>query len=343
GGSLPHTNLTAAIDLQGSGTTLETLSGTLQLDARSSMVAGMPLDVAVARMAVRDGILQVDTLEVQLRDTRLAASGMWGLTEPAPRPLDFQLTSSDLSTLARVAAAEQVLQPRIAGAVNLRGSVGGSVRYPTVVAGLRGQRLRYEEWTAADLTLSLEASRAPVVGWGGEATLGADALEMAGGQRLQSLRVRLNGDQTALAVGVFANRDGQSDVAVAGIVELEGQVPRAVVLDSLSLRVASASWRLLNQSRIRWGGVDGVRVENLVLQRTGDTAGMIRVDGQLPPTGDASLMVQAMGVDLDDVRNLIGPGAPDMAGRLSFEALLEGPVDSPDFTLDARVDGLRYG
>src|SRR5690606_18693039 len=47
GSSLPHTSLTATIDLQGSGTTPETLSGTLQLDARNSLVAGMPLDVAV--------------------------------------------------------------------------------------------------------------------------------------------------------------------------------------------------------------------------------------------------------------------------------------------------------
>ena len=55
-------------------------------------------------------------------------------------------------------------------------------------------------------------------------------------------------------------------------------------------------------------------MENLALQRAGDAAGQIRVNGQLPPRGDASLAVQAFGVSLADVRHLIGPNAA-MTGK----------------------------
>ncbi len=339
---LPATSLTARLDLRGSGTTLETLAGSLAFDARRSTVGGVALDVARGSLEVRDGILRVDTVAVELLDTRFRAEGQWGLTQPAPEPLEFAFESPDLGILSRMISTPQLVQPQIAGALRVEGTVAGSARYPVIVAGARGRRLRYEQWQAGALTLALEAARTAAVGWGGEASLNADALELAGGQTLQSIGMRLDGNQSALAVGLSAQRDGESDVSVSGIVEFEGQIPRGVVLDSLGLRIADTRWALQDQARIRWGGVDGVRVENLALRRGGDTEGSIRVDGQLPPTGNASLSVQANGVNLADARQLLGGSTPEMAGRLSLDVLLEGPVASPDFTLQARVDSLQF-
>src|SRR5687768_6502542 len=111
--------------------------------------------------------------------------------------------------------------------------------------------------------------------------------------------------------------------------ELEGRTPRGVLLDSLVLRAGQLAWSLDTPAAIRWGGVDGVQVANLLLRSAGTGDGTIRVDGTLPPTGNADMRVEVRRLDLELVRRLV-PNSPDLAGVVDLDLLLQGPTTDPE-------------
>ena len=339
--ALPNTIINGWVQIDGRGTTLETLSGTFALDARSSMISGIPLEVATVRLAAEEGILRIDTLALSFQNTRLTASGMLGLTQPAQGALSYSLSSPDLSVLSRAMLTAEGVPPQLAGSIQLEGWVAGSVRYPSLAFSMGGRGLRYEDWRAATLQASAEVSRDALRGWAGNASIVGNTLVLAGGQRLQSLRAEASGTEAALAVGLYARRDASSDVSVAGLMEFEGGVPRGVAIETMALRVEDTSWRLESPTRVRWGGVEGAEIQNLVLERTGTAGGRIAIDGRVPPTGTADLRISAEQVDLADLRRIV-PNAPDVQGILSLTTVLEGPVADPELSMTGRIENFRY-
>lgn len=338
---LPTSNLTFAIDLQGRGTTPETLDGRLSLLARESTVAGLPLEAARAQMAVRNGVLVIDTLALAYAGTRLTASGTWGLTRPVQDPLRFAFSADDLSTLTPVFTALRREVPQLEGALNAQGTVAGSLEQPTLAVSLSGTGLRYETWQFRSLAARVSATRL-AGGWVGEAAVEGENAVLAG-RPLEKFSIAANGGPDTFTAQLAVTRDGQSDIAAAGQVELIGTVPGGLRLESLNFRIADMGWELAAPSAIRWTGVrDGLLVENLLLQRTGDAGGWLQLDGHLPPTGTADLRFRAAGVQLAMLREFL-PSLPDVQGAVALEAVVEGPVGSPELLLDAHIAGLRYG
>ncbi|HEX2092910.1 MAG TPA: translocation/assembly module TamB domain-containing protein, partial [Longimicrobiaceae bacterium] len=336
----PVSHLNATVDIQGRGTTPETFEGRVDLAATSSTVAGVLVDAATVRASATGGILRVDTLDASFRGTRLAASGMWGLTRPAPRPLRFSLASSNLTHVAPLAARAEVAPLDLEGSLSAEGWVSGTFRAPTLAFALRGSGLRYGTWRAGQLTADASLARAPQ-GWRGRISLVGDAVALAGRENLQNLRLEVNASPGLATFGVFARRDGESDVAASGALEFETGELRGAELQSLNLRLAGATWQLLQPARIRWGGVQGIEVERLALRRSGTGASLIEMDGRLPPTGNADLRIRLVAVDLADLRRLSG-FAPEAEGILNLDAVLEGPVGEPRMTVTGSIDSLRY-
>jgi hypothetical protein len=343
GTSLPATNLTGTISLQGRGTTLETLAGTLQLNATGSTVAGVPTDALLAKLAIDGGVLTVDTLDAELSGSRLTARGTLGLTRPVASPLQYRLVVPDLSDFAALMPPSAGLPPRMTGSFFLQGTVSGSVKAPLVAADFRGQGLRYSEWRAgrlqfrtnADLTNGLQ-------GLSGQLDLTGEQLAMAGGMTLDSLRLNLDGSAGGrVAVRGAATRNQGQTVQLAGLVQLEGRTPRGIVMDSLMVRADGTAWQLARQAEIRWGGVDGVLVNNFLFRRADGQPGSVFINGVLPPNGSATMRVAAQDLDLDIIRALL-PTAPDVSGVVSLDATLQGPVSDPEFTLQGRVRALAF-
>src|SRR5690606_26391150 len=193
---------------------------TYNFDLGASRVANLALDTALGSIEVVNGIAQVDTLFIALENSRLAASGSWGLRSPAAEPLRFALSSPDLSALSRVIAPDELIPPALAGSVDAQGVVGGSVEYPMVEGELTGADLRYEDWRAATLEVTADVQRDPLSGWGGQLSLTGDDLVIPNVQDLQTVRFEASGNESALAVGLFARRDAASDLALSGILEL---------------------------------------------------------------------------------------------------------------------------
>jgi hypothetical protein len=341
--SLPPTDLTGTIALQGRGTSLETLSGTLQLNATGSTVGGVPMDALQANVAIAEGVLTVDTLEARLSGSRLRAEGTLGLTRPVATPLNYHLVAPDLAVFSDLFPLQQGTPMRIAGSLTLDGTVSGSLRAPLVGADFRGQGLRYGLWQAGRLEFQTDADLTNgLPGLRGKLALTGEQLVLPGGHTLDALRLNLDGGAGGqVAVQGAATRAEGSSILLAGLVQLEGRTPRGILMDSLVVRTSVATWQLARQAEIRWGGVDGVLINNFLFQRVDDEPGSIFVNGVLPPTGSLALQVALRNVDLGLVRDLM-PNTPEVSGIVNLDATMEGPVGDPEFTLDGRVLGFAY-
>jgi hypothetical protein len=335
------TVLNASVDLDARGTSLQTLAGTLWLDARGSLLGGVPVDRASARLAVQGGVLAVDTLALALRGNTVTASGQWGLTQPAPAPLRFSINAPNLDAIARAVPTAGLVAPQLTGSLLAEGWLAGTAEYPQIAVNARGRRLRFEDFRAGTLALDADLRRVPGLGWSGRAVLDAENAVLFANQEFQVVRVEASGTGASLAAGIFIRQDANRVLSASGILEMEGVQPRAVALETLNLRLAEASWELVNPTRLQWGGVQGLEIQNLALQRTGEVGGWLQVDGRLPPTGAADLRINARDVDLADARR-IWARAPDIQGRLTLDAVLEGPATAPEMTIAGRVDGFRY-
>ena len=342
--TLPVSEVSGSVDIRGRGLDAQTLEGTFGFDIGDSLIGGLPLDAAVGRVTVAAGVAFVDTLRIALDRTRLDASGSWGLTAPAAEPLNFSLTAPELGMLARLLAPTELVPPQLAGSIAASGTVAGTLEDPVIVASVEGEGLRYQEWTADELAADLDVAHDPIGGWGGTLALDATDFVIPQVDAFESLRLEASGDEELLAVGMVARRDRDTDLALSGVLELEGIFPRGVGLQTMELRLDGAGWRLLEPARVRYAGSEGLTVENLQLERTGDGDGLIAVHGVVPPSGMASLTVRTVDFDLADLRRITSR-APDLGGTVNLDALLSGPVEAPEFQLsgtlhDVEVNGV---
>jgi hypothetical protein len=331
----PQTNLVATVAVDGRGTTLDTFEGRFDVDATGSRIGQLPLQLGVARAAVEAGILRVDTLQFALAGTRLIASGAWGLTRPAPDPLQFALASQNLAGLTPVLIAMGQVQPQLAGALTLEGEIGGTVENPILDVRGSGRNLRYDGWRAASLALELDAELTPQ-GWLGQGNVEATDAVLEAVDRFQLLRVEAVASPGRMAVGGLARRDRATELALSGILELEGMDPVGIALQSLSLQVEESLWQLDHPATVRWGDLTGIEVEGLALRRTGAEEGVLLADGRLPPTGIRDFRVQAINVDVGELRRLVRT-APELDGVLTMEAVVSGTADAPSVAIEGRV------
>lgn len=340
--ALPATELTASIDLQGRGTTPGTLEGRLAFDAaRGSTIAGLALDDLRGRMAVRGGILRVDTLVAAMGDARLSAAGSWGLERPAAEPLRFSLVARDLSRIAPVVGRIRGIEPLMTGSLTASGALSGSLDRPVLSLTAQGRNLRYESWRAGRLALEANVSwRDGIPTMEGEVELVGQDLQLAGNMTLETLRLEAVGDGDDVGIAMLARRDADTELTVSARLDIDDRALTGAAVESLALRTGDTAWRLADRTRIRWGGVDGIAIDNLVLQQE-DGPGLIAMDGRIPPTGTADLRMSLTSVDLGLIQGLV-PRAPDLAGVVTLEAVAEGPVGDPEVVIQGRVDSLRY-
>ena len=340
--ALPATRLTGTIDLDGRGTTPETFTGRVAFDVTpGSTVAGIPVEAGTIRLTAADGIVSIQRLLLAVRGARLEASGALGLTRPAPEVLRFELDAPNLGVLAAVLPPPGRFEPEIAGAVQASGWVAGTLRYPELAFSARGSGVRWERYQAQQLAVQARLQRGATV-WTGNVRLNGTGLAL-GNQTIRALALEANLAPEAASFGVDMRKDESTDLRASGTLELDGLAVNGVLLRDLDLRLRDVHWTL-GVPEARLARVDGgFVVQNLRLERTGAAAaGFIEANGVLPTTGEANLVVNAAGLDVRELRQLV-PALPAVDGTLALEAAITGPVNAPSLVLDATVDRLAYG
>ncbi|MEX0912490.1 MAG: hypothetical protein WD031_03590, partial [Gemmatimonadota bacterium] len=328
---LPPSALTGSLDIQGTGIEPETIEGMFAFDFTESMISGMPLSTALGRIEIQAGMMQIDTLHVQLEETELHAAGSWGLTAPASEPLRYTFDSPDLTVVSRILAGSDLVPPQIGGNLHAEGQVAGSFEYPEITTNATGSDLRYDDWTMEGLTATASAVRDPATGWAGRLSLVSDNLVLPQIETFENIRLEASGDESAVAVGLFARRDAESDIALSGLLELEGLFPQGVGLETMQLRIDGVGWTLLNPARVHYTNAQGLTVENLTLERTGEEEGLIAADGRIPSQGPVDFTLQVTNFDLADLQR-ISAAAPMLEGRVDFDAQFGGSTADPQLS-----------
>jgi hypothetical protein len=338
--AFPGTKLTTTLDVEGRGITPETFQGRLAFDvAAGSTVGGVPVEAAMGRLTAANGQLRVDTLVLALRGARAEATGVLGLTQPSAEGLAFSLRAADLALLAGLFARAGAEIPRVEGSLSASGRVMGTLAAPRVIAKGTGAGLRYGENRAATFALDVDLARTGT-DWIGRASIdGTDVLAM--GQSLASVQLRVSAAPGLVRFGLGARRDAETTIAAGGTLEMDGTVPRAAVLDTLTLNLAHQTWNLQRQARLAFSAEQGVEVRDLSLARA-DGAGTITANGTLPPRGNADFTLSIRALDLAELHRLV-PMVPALTGTLSMDATVRGPVGAPVMDVQAWLLGLTYG
>jgi autotransporter translocation and assembly factor TamB len=339
--TLPDTRLTGTIEVEGRGTTPETFAGRIAFDAApGSTIGGVAIQTGTVRLTAAEGILRIQTFALAVPGARLEASGMLGLTRPAPEVLNFTLDAPNLSVLAAVLPPPGRFEPEIAGSLQGSGWVAGTLRFPEIAMNARGRGLRWETYSADALAfetrLQKGASR-----WTGSVNLEGEGLAL-GNQTFRAVTLEANLAPEAASFGIDLRKDADTDLRASGVLEMQGLAVNGVLLREMDLRLRDVHWVLaVPEARLaRTEG--GVVVQNLRLERTGAGTGFIEANGTLPTTGTADLAVRAGGIDLAELRRLV-PTMPEMGGTLALDASILGPVEEPRLLLNASVDSLTYG
>jgi len=338
--AFPRTRLTGNFLLDGRGTTPETFVGRVEFTAQpGSTVGGITLNTATLKVNSDGGVLRVDTLLFAGRGFRAEARGAIGLTRDAG-PLSFSLAAPNLALLRPFVPGSDTL-PALEGAVQMSGTMQGTISHPSVGLAGSARGFRYGTYALGAVDFSFSGSKAGTA-WTGEAKLNGTAIQY-GSLKLQALNLTTNIRPGAAAFSFSARRDAQTDLAAAGTLELDGLSPRGAILDALALRLGGTEWRLAQRARVGWSEARGLEVEDLLLRRTGPGAGgLIAANGVLPPRGTADFRLQLTGIDLAEARRIF-PTFPVMQGTLTMDATIQGQVTDPRLHVNARVDSLVYG
>lgn len=339
-GTFPRTRLTGTVALDGRGTTPQTFVGTVAFDAApGSTVGGIALTAGTLHLHSDGGALQVDTLMFAGRGFLAQARGAIGINRNAG-PLTFALNAPNLAQLRALLPGGDTL-PDVAGSVSMNGSASGTLANPSVAVSGQASGFHYATYAAQSLSFTFNGSRV-ATGWTGRVTLNGTGLQ-SGTLALQALNATVEMTPGRATFTFSARRDADTDLAAAGTLEMDGLAPHAADLDALTLRIAGTQWQLAQPARIGFSADEGLAVSNLVIRRTGAGAtGVIQANGVLPAHGTAAFTLHMEGIDLAEAQKIF-PSLPAAQGRLALDANVQGPVNDPRLTIDARVDSLRYG
>jgi len=337
---LPESDLDFRIEFEGQGARLRELTTAGRVDLFASFVGGVRFDSASAALRIADGRLQVDTALVRGEFGELHASGALSLVPEEADSLLFELNADSLGGLGpwlfptQLAAAAGLVtrggsEPASeAGIARIEGSArvhGWIVRGPGRFAAhgsVEGESLAYAEW-AAD---SLRVEWFEVGEYDGQLRaagelhgVGADLGE------LHFAEVRLNGRlaDTVTTVGFEVAKETAAATGRAWV--SLGTASRVIGLDTLTLRIGTATWELTQPARVRLEESGALAVEGFEF-RSG--AKHVDIEGSVGVAGPVSLSVRLAGLDLANAATL-WPDSLAVAGTLELNAQLSGRVASP--------------
>jgi autotransporter translocation and assembly factor TamB len=289
---------------------------------------GVTLDSLGARVRLRNGALQLDTLELRSNVAAASGSGVLGLFGPARSgpaglrlvarlrnvaPLTASLGMSDfaLDSGAVTATAEGTSDSlRLAMAFRSDGLVKGAQRFQQLAGSGRA------ELTRKQLVV-------------GNAEVSAQGIR-SGNRWVQSIHATGSFHQGELVLRSDLLVDARHEAQIAARLHPKASEDQ-LQLETVNLRVEQRRWALRHPVAITYG--KRIRVNDLVL-----SAGphRIAVDGVIDPNGDQAFKVNIDSLQLGELSELLGKDQLD--GVLNSSAELSGSAGEPRLTAKWDVD-----
>jgi len=128
GKAVPQTRLNGQYALDVAGAAAEELKGRIETDMEKSVVEGIPVDRAIGRFSIANGVARVDTLLVRGRGIRGEASGTYAIAPTKSGSLNFDFALDSIAAAKpylRAAGIKLALTDTLTGTLRLSGDVTG--------------------------------------------------------------------------------------------------------------------------------------------------------------------------------------------------------------------------
>lgn len=329
--------------------TLQAPEGSISVVLDTSSVREFQLDSLRAELAIRDSVLQLDTLEAAWGDEetggRISGRGTLGWTWPKTGEMTVSATAASLAPfdsllmsltgarrdsatgmqpLSGSGQADFVLNGSVdsllaRGDVTLQDFRWQNIRSPGAVATLEwtgGQRARAAVGVVADTILvgsgTYSAVNVNVAGW-------TDSLSWAGSLKAGE-RATLSGG------GRWWERNEKNWV---------------LSLDSMTAGLPEHAWRLEAPADVAMGR-DVIRFTEVRLA-TEDGSGSLVLTGEMPRSSPGHLVIEGKQISLRDIYALMQLDTTGMAGNLSVDLEFAGTAADPTISGSGMLGDLILG
>jgi len=338
----PTSDLTGGVLIVGSIDTLRAPEGSMSGTIGPGRFDAFRIDTAVARLAVRDSMLLVDTLGVDWRGGRLGAGGTLGWAMPFEGQMDLTVELDSLQGLDSLLVARLGLGPDTSGA-----ELSGRGRLDFSLAGALDSLVASGFADASDLAFrgarlhSLSAS----FGWMGGARTAVSVAMLADTisyGRLVTSNVRLGavGWTDSLAwSGSFEGGEGAAVGARGRYTSTEAS--QGTTIDSMSMALSGHRWDL--RAPVVMRSTDSGRVLSPVRLETADGSGAINMSGTIPGDAPGNLRLDAYGLDLRDVSGLFRGDTTGVSGYVGADLEVTGTRLAPVIQGTASLGDAVFG
>ncbi|RPH64033.1 MAG: hypothetical protein EHM89_02605, partial [Acidobacteria bacterium] len=339
-------DVTVVVVEVGAPSVLERLQATGSVMLDKSTLAGVAIETAEVKGAYVNRVGRIEHLTITGTDLNATASGVLALDDETESNLEYDVTASDLTLLAKF------INRPVQGAARVQGTVMGRTAELTTEGNLTASQLQYGN-RADILTLASQYRvSVPQLDFNqasGRATSRA-ALAKLGGFELTEITADTTYQAPELEFRTsFAERTRAVDLAGTALLHPDHQ---EVHLRTLSLGVGETVWQLTDgqEALVRYGN-QAVTITGLELQRAEQRLAMngtfLFGNGEeVTTSGLHDVEVRAERLQIRDLNELM-LGDRQIAGVLDGSAHLAGPAAAPEvdgsFSLtNGEVDGVMF-
>jgi translocation and assembly module TamB len=339
-GSGPTTSLNGLLLATGSTDTLRAPSGRLDLSLARSRVREWTIDTLYTRLAVIDSVIHLDTLYTEWKGARAGGSGTLGWARPHDGTIGLQVTLDSLAGFDSLALAltGQVRDSARHAQLPLAGTGSAHV---TLAGSLDTLRIQgdFGLRNFAFLGIRSPADSGNFTYTGGAHPLFAAALHADSLAYRSDTLVSSTWQFTSTSLAVAGRPDSLGWSLGTGIgyltrldaagrwVRPAGGAGMLVGFDTLSVRLPTRAWRLEAPTTLTLG--DSAPTLGPTRLSAADGSGAVTVAGRLPKDRPGDLTLDAFGVDLRDVYDLIGRDTTGIAGDIGLNLHLAGTARDP--------------
>lgn len=310
-------DLTLRVELDGHGTTAETLHGALSLEVQASRLGAITLHPSRVHVTVDQGRVVVQQCDVQTSVGRLSATGSLDRDGEARLQYDLQ---ADLAGVRALLQAET-----LQGHLRLHGQASGTLSAFHTEGMLSAEQVQYATHRAERLQVQYRGQPlGPDAGW--TTHLAAQRVQLAQ-QDLEQLAVHATYSSAARHLAVRA--DGAHAAGYQG--NLSGQwawteTAQELTLDTLLVSGPEQAWRLAAPATLRLED-GGARLTPLRLVQA---EAQLSLAGAFDGTHFQEVRLQVTKFDLALIQPWLALAEP-VAGRVSGQVQLAGTRTAPVF------------
>lgn len=322
-------SLSMNVDLEGTGLDPSTLQFSGRITSRGTRYAAVRLDTLDARLQMRDGLLQVDTLLAQTNIGMVRGGGQVAVSDPTGQYESNFFMVAETEDVSPLRSALGVRQLSL-DAGRIEGRIygnPGTVRFDVLTTLTN---LAYEDLRLADVEAQVAGARGD--------TTAFSVLEVRGGVgylsystfAIEDTQFDARYEGATIDFNSTLTIDRERNARLAGTVDLRPGRER-MVLQTLDMKLGPDRWTLLQDASIAYG--DAYRVSNLLLY-SGQQ--QLAADGTVDFDGMQSLIVTLEGVEIGSFTDLLG--FEGLGGRLSGTLDMSGAAGSPQIGGSLRLD-----